>query len=95
MLTPNNSTLHARLLNIACNVSDRALRDCIQRFANNNLVDYSVGYTDAVQITADTFRDAIASPYSTAKFQHFFQLCLDECRGELSHIEFFNQELPF
>jgi hypothetical protein len=95
MLTPNNSTLHARILNIACNVSDRALRDCIQRIANNNLSGYTVSYVDAVQITADYFRDAIASPYSTAQFQHFFQLCLDECRGELSHIEFFNQELPF
>ena len=95
MLTPINSTLHARLLNIACDAQDRPLRECIQLFANNLAKYGDVSYVNAVQITADTFRDAIASPYSSDKYIYFFQKCLDECRGELSHIEFFNQELPF
>ena len=96
MLTPSNSTLQARILNIACDVQDRPLRECIQRISMNLCPDtHEVSYVDAVQITADYFRDAIRSPYSSAKFQHYFQRCLDECRGELSHIEFFSLELPF
>ena len=96
MLNPSNSTLHARLLNIACDVQDRPLRECIQRIALNTIPDVNVvSYTDAVQITADYFRDAIRSEYSTAQYRHFFQRCLDECRGELSHQAFFSTELPF
>ena len=96
MLTPHNSSLQARILNIACDVQDRPLRECIQRISQNLCTDmHEVSYVDAVQITADYFRDAIRSEYSTAKYQHYFQRCLDECRGELSHIEFFSLELPF
>ena len=95
MLTPSNSTLHARLLYIACDVQDRPLRECIRRIADNLVSHTDISYTDCVQVTADFFRDAIRSEYSSAQYQHYFQRCLDECRGELSHIEFFNCELPF
>ena len=95
MLNPNNSSLHCRLLNIACDVQDRPLRECIQRIASQLVHNQDHNYTDRVQVVADIYRDAIRSEYSSAQYKHYFQRCLDECRGELSHIEFFNLELPF
>jgi hypothetical protein len=94
-LTPHDATLHARLLDHACTVDDRPIRDAIANVARQ-LVHMDAEPFDArLHTVTQYYHDAVRSEYLTDKQRYAFQVAADICNEEHAHRAFFNMELPF
>ena len=94
-LTPIDATVHTRLLDHACTVEDRAIREAIANVARQLVHMDAEPFDIRLFTVTQYYNDAVRSEYLTDKQRYAFQVAADICNEEHAHRAFYNQELPF